>query len=66
MRMYSMFLDSGAGAFGTIRKVWLWNDQAAVEIARRLLKTVSGVDVWCGDRRVALVRREQDAFRAAS
>ncbi len=66
MHMYSLFLDSGAGAFGAIRKVWLWNDQAAIEVGRRLLQAVSGVDVWCDGRRVALLRREHEEMQLAS
>jgi hypothetical protein len=52
-----MFLDSGAGAFGTMRRVWLWDDQAATEVARRMLTSFSGVDIWRDGHRVALVQR---------
>ena len=57
MREYRMFFGSDLGVFGGARKVWLATDAAAVAIGRRLLEQVAGVDIWTGERRVALLMR---------
>lgn len=54
MREYRLHLGDENGVFGAVRKVWLASDEAALEIARRLLREFRGVDIWQGDRRVAL------------
>lgn len=55
MREYRLYFGDHTGAFGAVRKVWLATDEAALEIARRLLRVVPGVDIWQGERRVALL-----------
>ena len=55
MREYRLYFGDGSGAFGAVRKVWLATDEAALDIARRLLAYIPGVDIWQGERRVALL-----------
>jgi hypothetical protein len=57
MREYRMFLGTDAGVFGAAKRVLLLSDDVALHVARRLLNEVAGVDVWEGDRRVALLQR---------
>ena len=64
MREYQMFLGSEAGVFGGARRVWLTADSVALEIGRRLLREVAGVDIWQGGRRVALLRQAEKATMA--
>jgi hypothetical protein len=54
MREYRLYFGDETGVFGVVRKVWLATDEAALEIARRLLREIPGIDIWQGDRRVAL------------
>jgi hypothetical protein len=54
MREYRLYFGDENGAFGVVREVWLATDEAALEIARRLLREIPGIDIWQGDRRVAL------------
>lgn len=58
MREYRLYFGDGSGAFGAVRKVWLATDDAALDIARRLLAQIPGIDIWQGERRVALLRAE--------
>ena len=52
-----MFFSRERGVFGGVRNVWLAADAVALEIGRRLLRDFAGVDIWQGDRRVALLTR---------
>ena len=66
MREYRMFFGSETGVFGGARNVWLATDRAAVAIGRRLLEQVAGVDIWRGERRVALLTRASPALAVSS
>jgi hypothetical protein len=66
MREYQMFLGSEAGVFGGVRIVWLTADSVALEIGRRLLREVAGVDIWQGGRRVALLRKSETSATVRS
>lgn len=66
MREYRLYFGDRDGAFGTVRTVWLATDEAAVDVARRLLAQIPGIDVWQGERRVALLRADATSLRPAS
>ena len=57
MREYRIYLGSESGAFGHERRVWLTSDDIAIRVGRRLLNEIPGVDIWRGERRVALLLR---------
>jgi hypothetical protein len=57
MREYRIFLSDESGAFGHLRKIFFMDDDAALVACRRLLGHFSGIDIWQGQRRVALLSR---------
>lgn len=57
MQEYKIFVSDEIGVFGNLRKVFFVNDKAALDACMRLLDEFCGVDIWCGESRVALLGR---------
>ncbi len=57
MREYRIFLSDESGAFGHLRKIHFMDDDAALGACRRLLAHFAGIDIWQGQRRVALLTK---------
>jgi len=61
MREYVIYVSRSNGAYGEAKNVWMVDDESAIEVGRRLLSAVEGVDIWDRKRRVALLTAQQRA-----